>query len=113
MCCRTRTHTKRGVTRIGLGGQCDKLAVDRRKYCQLRLTTVQFIAPTDHLYPAELTTRCDDVHAVAKFSNSRVWGKLLEGNTLILADAQISLQHGRIAQICFHTKSSSMRIHPV
>ena len=31
---------------------------------------------------------------MVKLSNSRVWDKVLEGNTLVIEDTHISLQHG-------------------
>jgi len=48
----------------------DKLAVDRRKYCQriVHPTMVQFIAVSVQFWRAMLTLRCNDQRAVAKFS---------------------------------------------
>jgi len=51
-----------------LGGQCDELTVDGRKYCQRSSTDdgPAFRALSVHLYWAELTTRCGDRRAMAK-----------------------------------------------
>jgi len=59
--------------------QCDKLAVGRRKYCQLSSTDVLSAC----LCQAKLTPRCDDRRAVAKFSRSRVRDEVPEGKVLI------------------------------
>jgi len=62
-------------------GRCDKLTVDRRKYCQLISTDDDPYYRTN-LHHAELTTLCDDLRAVAKFYMSRVWGEVSETSTL-------------------------------
>jgi len=58
------------LTRIMLQKDVDKLAVDRRKYCQriVHPTMVQFIAVSVQFWRAMLTLRCNDQRAVAKFS---------------------------------------------
>ena len=63
-----------------MDAQCDKLAVGRRKYCQLSSTDVLSAC----LCQAKLTPRCDDRRAVAKFSRSRVRDEVPEGKVLIL-----------------------------
>ena len=63
--------------------QCDKLIVDRRKCCQLCSTNDGPVHRTTvHLYQTALTTRCDDLHAVAKFSKYTVCSKVPEESAL-------------------------------
>ena len=100
------------LTHIMLQKDVDKLAVDRRKYCQriVHPTMVQFIAVSVQFWRAMLTLRCNDQRAVAKFSvqtpefgwSSRgkcpYFGGILElpYNT-----------HCRIGRKMFHAKTSS------
>ena len=72
-----------------LADQCDKLAFERCKYCQLSLTDD---VPVYHAESTSLlTTRCDDRRAMTKFSKSRVWDIVSGGRSLIIGDTRISL----------------------
>ena len=71
----------------------------------VRLTMIKFITLTTHLYWAE-STCCEDLHAMAKFSNFRVWGKVPKTSTLIFGDSQIFLQYRvRYVEGCLYTKN--------
>jgi len=104
--CRRWTSATRCLTRIvpytEVDAQRDKPAkvVDRTSTVAsnvnlVRSTTVQLIKTSEHICGAKLQRTallrlpylyldCNDQRAVAKFSNSRVWDKVLDGNTPIL-----------------------------
>jgi len=70
---RTRRAASRTSCDTRLDGQCDKLAVDRGKYCQLRSTGGGQLYYNERLLRRiQFTTRCYDRHAVANFPTSRV-----------------------------------------
>ena len=68
-------------------GQARRSNVDGRKCCQLTSpTTTEFVTVSSDLCRTNLTTHCDDRHAVAKFSKSKIWDKFSEGSALELLE---------------------------
>jgi len=57
------------MLQTGVDDQCDKLAVDRRKYCQRSSINDRLVYHTErpHLSRPKSTTRCNDRRAVANF----------------------------------------------
>jgi len=60
---------------------------------EVRPVTVQLIAPSVHLCPAKLTTRCDHQRAVAKFSEPRVLNEAAQESTPISQRSELSYNY--------------------
>lgn len=72
-----------------LDAQCDKMIFDLRQYGQLSLTDDGPVYHTNR--PTMIRTSwCDDLHAVAKFSKSRLWGKVQDGSVPIFGNTRVS-----------------------